>query len=760
MICHRCRQPLAPDLRFCEHCGTPVPQPSGLTNFTRVRQLFDHAIELPPQDRLAWLKQQCGQDEALLSQLAAMLPPGNDSFLAAPATPPPSLIYPGAQPPLSPPPPLAVPSAPAPSNPNPSAHFIGPYRIVKRLGQGGMGIVFLAVRDDGAFRKNVALKLLLRDKVTPEFIQRFKTERQVLAALDHPNIARILDGGDTPDGMPYYVMEYVQGAAVDAYCFQQQLPLNTRIGIFLQICAAVEYLHQNSILHRDLKPANILVSSEGTVKLLDFGIAKMVGAAAVSNPDLTSVQGIPMTLSYASPEQIGGLPVQRTSDIYSLGAILYLLLTGNTPYQGWEDKQAKLAQRIPPPAPSHNIRAEAQPASETATQLRRTLSGKLDSIVLKAMHLDAKARYQSIAALSLDLRSYLTGDSVSAHHETVAGRSVKMIWRQRAAIAVLIGFLLVGGFGFWQWRQAETQKLAAAAREAELLALLDRLDKTDPADPAVPEAQKLRDLQSLQTALKTELPKVMAAQPSQSTKHEAVLERGIRYLDRYNPSVLAGAALTIELADAYLQVAALQSSVAPKPNSVATYRKAEMILTASNAAVSDERVRQRLDLARQRIVALGGQLIPATTAEPVREAAATTIEAHPPTRTASTTMAAPKTNAPPSAQILPPVAVAPAPPEPVPPASTAGGVSQDTLDRLATAEARVALANQMAEPLQRDLEARGQTLNAQTASDLQAMKSRLIRAKRQAASGEETAARESIAAVQALAERVLKTFGR
>ena len=749
-FCNRCRQPLAPDLRFCEHCGTPVSSHSGLTNFTRIRQLFDHAIELAPQARLPWLQQQCGSDSALFTEVAAMLPRENDSFLATPAVPPPSLIYPSA------PPPLAAPPIPPPSSANASAHFIGPYRIVKKLGQGGMGIVFLAVRDDGAFRKNVALKLLLRDKVTPEFIQRFKAERQVLAALDHPNIARILDGGDTPDGMPYYVMEYVEGVTVDAYCAQQKLPVNSRIGIFLQICAAVDYLHQNSILHRDLKPANILVSSDGAVKLLDFGIAKLVGAAAVSNPDLTNVQGVPMTLSYASPEQIGGLPVQRTSDIYSLGAILYLLLTGNTPYQGWEDKQAKLAMRIPLPVPSQNIRSEAQPFSETATQLRRTLSGKLDSIVAKAMHLDAKERYQSISALSLDLRSYLSGDSVSAHYETVAGRSVKLIWRQRAAIAVLIGFLLLGGFGFWQWRQSETQKLAAAAREAELLALFDRLDKTNPADPSVPNAQKIRDLQLLQTAFKTELPKVMASQPSQTSKHQAWLDRGIRYLDRYNRAALADASLTIELADAYLQVAALQSGVAPKPTAAATYRKVESVLTSSNATLSDDRVRQRLDLARQRIVALGGLLIPDPAPEPGAEAS----DRRQPTRSSNFAMAPPRISPPQAEGAVPSTSASSLSLEPAPTVSSSGGVSQDTLDRLALAESRVALANQMVEPFQRELESRGQALNVQTASDLQSMRSRLNRAKRQAASGDEAATRESAAAIQALADRVLKTFGR
>ena len=221
-----------------------------------------------------------------------------------------------------------------------------------------MGVVFLALRDDGAFRKNVALKLLLHEQVSPEFIQRFKQERQVLAAMDHANIARILDGGDAPNGMPFYVMEFVDGLPVDDHCNTHRLGLTQRIKIFQQMCQAVHYLHQNSIIHRDLKPSNILVSNDGVVKLLDFGIAKMVGAAAYSNPDVTGVQGPPLTPNYASPEQVQGQTLQRPSDIHSLGIILYQLLTGRLPYENWEAKLAGFATRREPSPPSSNIRED------------------------------------------------------------------------------------------------------------------------------------------------------------------------------------------------------------------------------------------------------------------------------------------------------------------------------------------------------------------------------------------------------------------
>ena len=328
--------------------------------------------------------------------------------------------------------------------------------------------MYLAMRDDGTFRKSVAIKLLLREAVSEEFVLRFKQERQVLAALDHPNIARILDGGDTPDGMPYYVMEYVEGLPLDEYCDQKGLAVTGRLRIFQQVCGAVEYLHQNSIVHRDLKPGNILVSNDGTVKLLDFGIAKLMGAAAFANPNLTSAMGSPMTPTYASPEQISGVTLQKTSDVYSLGAILYRLLTGRLPYEGVDDKLAKLFTRQAPPAPSGNIRQDLRAGGDTTAGLRRVLLGEIDSIVLKSLEFDPKNRYQSAAELRDDLQRFLDGQPVLAHHTSVANRSFKLLKRKRAMVAVLAAFIALAGFGAWQWRRVEVQKTDVAARETHL----------------------------------------------------------------------------------------------------------------------------------------------------------------------------------------------------------------------------------------------------------------------------------------------------
>ena len=307
--CTACSRPLAADAQICHKCGAKVPDAASGLAATRVRELFDQAMALELAQRETWLWSACQYNEPLFEEVRALLDAAQAGSKAA------SITHGTA-----------------------TGPYIGVYKLLRELGRGGMGVVHLAVRDDGAFRKNVAVKLLLRENVTPEFVVRFKQERQVLAALDHPNIARILDGGDAPDGMPYYVMEYVEGQPADQYCDTQRLSLTGRIKIFQQMCQAVQYLHQNSILHRDLKPANILVSTEGVVKLLDFGIAKLLGASAFANADVTSVQGQLMTPGYASPEQMNGAPLQAASDIYSLGTILYFFSPADRLLVGWKKR--------------------------------------------------------------------------------------------------------------------------------------------------------------------------------------------------------------------------------------------------------------------------------------------------------------------------------------------------------------------------------------------------------------------------------------
>jgi len=725
LFCQECGAALLADSQFCEGCGIPIA--SGLTNFTRVRELFDQAMAVDVAHRDAWLEERCQGQPAVLAELRGMLPREEDSFLAKPAVMPPSAL-----PPNSPPPKGASPS-------------IGPYRLIRELGRGGMGVVYLAMRDDGTFRKNVALKLLLREQVTPEFVQRFRQERQVLAALDHPNIARILDGGDAPDGMPYYVMEYVDGLPIHGHCDEQRLTLTGRIGIFQQVCQAVTYLHNNSIVHRDLKPANILVSGDSVVKLLDFGIAKVVGAGSYSNADVTSVQGTPMTPTYASPEQVQGLTLQKTSDIYSLGVILYLLLTGHTPYGDWESKKAKLAAREDPPPPSANIREDLRANPESTAQMRKAMLGELDSIVLMALRYDPRDRYQSSAELSEDLQRFLSGHSVAAHRGTVAGRSVKLFRRKRAMVAVLAGFLLVGGFGAWQWRRVELQNAEIASREAQLRTLLDGLETGVSA--AKPAAEKIKDLRALKQAFAAEFPKVAASRPEQVARHQALLERGVRYLDRVAALGSANADLGLELADAYQQMAVFQGSVTQPIAARQTYQKAVDVLGACEITPGDTRVADKLVLVRQRIQNLGGAV--SSSAVPKNSVVFR------PTAVGSVAPAA-------RPQVVVPVEVPAASVAASPVVSTSASTPGliELQERFGSVESRVVIAEQTIEPLKKTLEAQGQSLNSATLSDLSAMRLRLNQAKRQIAAGNEVSARESLVAAQALADRVLRAVGR
>lgn len=770
-FCEQCGVALQAGSQFCEDCGHRVP--SGMTDYSRMKELFDQAMAQEPSVRVAWLRQACGQQESLYSQLVQMLPKEQDSFLAQPAAIPSSLV----------PPPMPPPTPPPSSGP--SSHFIGPYRVVKELGRGGMGIVFLAVRDDGAFRKNVALKLLLSDKVTPEFVQRFKQERQVLAAMDHPNIARILDGGDAPNGMPYYVMEFVDGIPVDKQCNEQHMGLTARIRVFQQLCLAVDYLHQNSIVHRDLKPTNILVTNDGTVKLLDFGIAKFVGAGSFSNADLTSVQGTPMTPNYASPEQVLGQTLQTHSDIYSLGVILYQLLTGRLPYDGWEDKQEKLAARHEPSPPSANIREDLKNKPESTAQLRRSMMGELDSIVLKAMRFDPKSRYSSPAELAKDLQRFLDGQEVTAHQAGLAKRSFRALHRRRAALFVLAGFLILGAFGAWQWRRVENQKAEIAAQESKLRSLLDELEKGT--DPAKAPEQVIADIQKFKAAFVAELPKTMAANSNGSD--QVLLKRGIQYLDRLTEAhpnrPPATVELALEIADAYEKLSVLQANVKSAKNAAttpSTASKAEPIQTLEKAAgvlkacvataPGNQMLEERINRLKQRIEALGGTLAQRSEPAPSDQVPEAPPQSQVPAAQAATSQRQSSSEA--NAQSVarpaaaeprqPPLQAAPQVVTETRQAAPTGGseavISIETRELLQNVESRILVAEQSIEPLRLNLEANGQMLNPALLSDMSSMKIRLNQARRAISSGNEQSAKDHLAAARAHSDRVLKAVGR
>ena len=314
---------------------------------------------------------------------------------------------------------------------------IGPYRIVKLVASGGMGAVYLAERTDGAFHMRVAIKLVHPALWGTDALLRFRMERQVLADLEHPGIARLVDGGSTAVDLPYLVMEYVEGVRIDRYCEDHRLDIRARLALFLEVCDAVQYAHQNLVIHRDLKPSNILVDVSGRVKLLDFGIAKVLaGEGAPEGVDLTATRN-PLTPRYASPEQVLGRRLKTATDIYSLGVVLYELLTGNLPYDLDATSPAGVVQTIARDEPTPPSRRVADP------QVSRRLEGDLDTILLKTLQKDPVRRYATVDDFAADIRRHLEGLTVRARPDTVAYRVSKFVARHKAWVGGTVAAIVV-----------------------------------------------------------------------------------------------------------------------------------------------------------------------------------------------------------------------------------------------------------------------------------------------------------------------------
>lgn len=362
------------------------------------------------------------------------------------------------------------------------------YKIISEIGHGGMGAVYLANRADASFDKPVAIKLIKRGMDTTAVLKRFVTERQILARLEHPNIATLLDGGTTADGLPYFVMEYVDGRPITEYCFLRQTPTRERLELFRKVCSAVSFAHQNLIVHRDLKPSNIVVTGDGTPKLLDFGIAKLLNPeSTVDGDEATATMFRVMTPEYASPEQIRGLPITTASDVYSLGVVLYELLSGERPYKITSrspDEVASAVLTAEPLKPSavisgrrsgnRNGRRVSGVAPETGSyqkdheQNPKLLRGDLDNIVLKALRKETERRYLSVQEFSEDIRRHIEGLPVTATADSFSYRIGKFVKRHR--VGVLAGALmlvsLIGGIAAtsWQARRANLEREKAERR--------------------------------------------------------------------------------------------------------------------------------------------------------------------------------------------------------------------------------------------------------------------------------------------------------
>ncbi|MEM8932499.1 MAG: serine/threonine-protein kinase [Acidobacteriota bacterium] len=429
----------------------------------RAQEIFFAALEQPEGERAAFVDRTCAEDADLRAEVALLLEGhGTGPFV---------LDEPIALDPNEWPTALAD-GPPSPSGVGVPSERLGPYRLIAPIGRGGMGVVYRAVRDD-AYRQEVAIKVLATGTVDPEVAIRFRSERQILANLRHPHIARLLDGGTTPEGFPYLVMELVAGQPIDRHCLRSGLDTEARLSLFLKVCEAVQFAHRNLVVHRDLKPGNILVDSDGTPKLLDFGIAKLLDPTAdFEHTILDTAPGrSPLTLAYASPEQIRSDPVTTATDVYALGVLLYLMLTGQHPHDTTAPAH-ELARSIcesEPTRPSTTVRQRRDwrgPRDESA-RLARRLEGDLDTIVQTALRIEPERRYASVDLFAQDIERHLRGLPVTARDDTFVYRAGKFVRRHRAGVVATaaIFVLLIASITMLlterrrtraQWNRAET----------------------------------------------------------------------------------------------------------------------------------------------------------------------------------------------------------------------------------------------------------------------------------------------------------------
>jgi len=457
-------------------------KPQALNDWQELSALYEQADALDDDELDIWLTQLRGQAHPLLGQLEQMLDAREqvkrNGFLDAP----PAL----------------------PLEPEPLAHEwhegsrIGAYRLLRRLGAGGMAEVWLAQRDDGAFQRQVAIKLLFRHASqlggatgTPQrdsFAQRFARERDILASLHHPNIAGLHDAGVTPTGQPWLALEYVEGEPLTDWCNQRQLGIEARVRLFRQVLLAVQHAHANLVIHRDLKPANILVTAGGEVRLLDFGIAKLMepeGGTLVET-ELTRMAGRPLTVAYASPEQLLGQPLSTACDVYSLGVVLYEMLCGERPYELKVETAAQLEQAIldvEPRAPSRRVLTEstAQARGTTPQALRKQLGSDLDAIVLRSLGKRPSQRYGSVEALRADIDRWLAGEAVGARTPSAWYHLRKFVGRHPVGVSLgaasMLALVAAAGVAIWQGAQAREESARAVAARDFMLNIFQRADQ-------------------------------------------------------------------------------------------------------------------------------------------------------------------------------------------------------------------------------------------------------------------------------------------
>jgi eukaryotic-like serine/threonine-protein kinase len=521
-------------------------------NWDRVKALFDAAVDQPQAERLRMLDDACAGDPALRQEVESLLTFADD------AGPLDRAVSPSA----------ATPTADADAN---VGRQLGAYRIIRELGHGGMGTVYLAERVDGQFQHQVALKIVQRSTADRDLERRFRVERQVLASLEHPHIARLLDGGVTDAAEPFFVMEYVAGEPLLAFATRAGLGIRERLAIFLKVCGAVSYAHAKLVVHRDLKPSNILVPPDAEPKLIDFGLAKVLdtsGDDPGAGKNLTVFRAF--TPAYASPEQVHGQPITTATDVYSLGVVLYELLTGRKPFDFDASSVVAILRTLDTTdatRPSvvlsrRHGEADTEPASLPPYR-GAALEGDLDNIILTALRREPERRYASVAALADDVQRYLDGRPVTAHPSTLRYRTAKFVTRHTGAViaTTLAVAAVVAGLTVAIWE-------AGVAREQR-----DRATR------------RFEDVRRLSNSLLFELSPRIERLAGATSARDLLVRRALEYLDSLATESADDPGLQMELAAAYEKIGDLEGNPT-NPNlvefdaAIASYLKARQIRQA------------------------------------------------------------------------------------------------------------------------------------------------------------------------------------
>jgi serine/threonine protein kinase/tetratricopeptide (TPR) repeat protein len=565
-----------------------------------IEDLCHAALDREEQQRATFLQSACAGDETLLLEVQSLLAHHKQAehFIETPALEQAAKALADGE----------RHSQNSDATPRLIGRIISHYRIVEKLGYGGMGEVYRAIRADDQYQKVVALKLVRAEFDTHFVLERFKNERQILASLEHPNIARLIDGGTTDDGLPYFVMEMVEGQPIDQYCDSQRLSTVERLRLFRSVCAAVHYAHQHLVVHRDIKPSNIMVTSEGVPKLLDFGIAKIMDAEHFPRgiePTITALRA--MTPEYASPEQIRGETITTASDVYSLGVLLYYILTGHLPYRLATRSPHEVARaicEIEPEKPSAGVlgvaevpgadgrlvhitpEAVSRPREGSPERLRRRLAGDLDQIVLRAMRKEKDRRYTSVEQFSEDIGRHLEGRAVLARKGTLRYRTATFVKRHKAGViaAALAVLTLMAG-------------MAAIVSES-------RLERAQHARAE----RRFNDVRELANSLMFDINDSITNLPGATAARKLLVTKALKYLDSLATEANGDPSLQRELATAYQRVGDIQGLLNSQQNlghssdALDSYRKALKIReTLAAADPSDPAAKRDLAFVYQRI---------------------------------------------------------------------------------------------------------------------------------------------------------------